>query len=194
VRPETSSRRRNRPTFLLVLAGALVTLAAYAAPAWKQLTSAQQGLIKPALLSEGGDFDRLSETRRAALIKGADRWLAMTPEQRTRATQQFQQFQQLSGPEKLAVLERRERFRKLPPEQRKALLDTQKQFLEMPLQQQQDLQDQFKDLQLQLEALPSQQFPTPSPSAPGNPPPLGLPVTNSLPGVSTLSPLLPPAP
>ena len=173
-----------RPNALLrrVVLGLVATFVgagvALAAPTWNTLDARQQALIKPALQSQGGDFDQLSESRRTALVKGADRWLAMTPSQRNTATQQFQQWQRLGAEQKVAVLERRERFRKLSPEQRKALLETHKQFLEMPLQQQTDLREQFKDVQPAFDGLPSQPFGTPaSPAAPGSPAPLGLPVT-----------------
>lgn len=162
----------------LGLSGALLlSNAALAAPAWKQLSPQQQALITPALQSQGGNFDKLPEARRAALIKGADRWLSMSPAQRNTATQQFQQWQRLSGQEKALVLERRERFRKLSPEQRKALLDTQQQFLKMPLEQQQDLRTEFDALSV--DALPAQ----PSFGAPASPIPsdgtssLGLPLS-----------------
>lgn len=175
---------------LLIAAGTAFTVGlALAAPAWQSLTSSQQALIKPALLTQGGDFNQLPEARRTALVKGADRWLAMTPQQRTTATQQFNQWQLMSAAEKVAVLQRRERFRKLTPDQRKALLDTQKQFLEMPLQKQQELQDQFKDLQPQLDTLPSQPFATPGSPSPGTTAPLGLPTSN-LPNSPNL-PILP---
>ena len=187
MRPNALLRR----VVLALAATVFNTGAALAAPSWNTLDARQQALIKPALQSQGGDFDQLSEPRRAALVKGADRWLAMTPSQRTTATQQFQQWQRLGAEQKVAVLERRERFRKLSPEQRKALLETQKQFLEMPLQQQTDLREQFKDVQPAFDGLPSQPFGTPSsPTAPGSPAPLGLPVTG-LPssGATTVPPL-----
>ena len=150
----------------------------WAAPSWNARDARQQALIKPALQSQGGDFDRLSESRRTALVKGADRWLAMSPAQRTTATQQFQQWQALGAEQKVSVLERRERFRKLSPEQRKALLDTRKQFLEMPLQQQAELREQFKEVQPPIDGLPSQPLSTPSaPATPANPAPFGLPAT-----------------
>lgn len=162
----------------LTLASAMLSSSVVlAAPAWKQLSAQQQALITPALLLQGGDFDKLPEPRRAALVKGADRWLAMSPAQRNTATQQFQQWQQLSSSEKTLVLERRERFRKLSPEQRKALLDTQHKFQLMPLEQQQELRSEFNELPV--DGLPSQ----PSFSTPGAPvsadgaPPLGLPLT-----------------
>lgn len=163
---------------------------AWAAPAWRELTNSQQALIKPALLSQGGDFDKLPESRRAALVKGADRWLAMSPEQRTTATQQFQQWQQLSVADKVAVLQMRERFRKLSPVQRKALLDTQKQFRGMPLEQQKDLRDEFNELQPlpQLDGLPMQpSLSTPGTTAPGSTAPFGLPAT-TLPSNGTVLP------
>lgn len=163
---------------------------AWAAPAWRELTNSQQALIKPALLSQGGDFDKLPESRRAALVKGADRWLAMSPAQRTTATQQFRQWQQLSAIDKVAVLEMRERFRRLSPDQRKALLDTQKQFRALPLQQQKDLRDEFKELQPlpQLDVLPMQpSLDTPGSTAPGSSPPFGLPGT-TLPSNGTVLP------
>ncbi len=178
----------------LILTGIFVSAGfAFAAPAWKQLDVRQQALIAPALQSQGGDFDKLPAPRREALVKGADRWLAMTPQQRTVATQQFQQWQLMSAKEKVAVLERRERFRKLSPEQRKALLDTQKQFLEMPLQQQQELQGEFKDLQPGFDGLPSQPFGPPTSAPPGATVPLGLPVTG-LPGPGSNTTNLPPLP
>ena len=188
MRPDSSLRR-----WLLALTGGLLAVgAAIAAPAWLQLTAAQQSLIKPALVSQGGDFDKLPEASRTALVKGADRWLAMTPAQRTVATQQFQQWQQLSAVEKASVLERRERFRKMSPDQRKALLNTRDQFLEMPLLQQADLRDQFAELQPQLEGLISQPFNPTTPGTPGAPGPFGLPITN-LPSNATsiTAPLLP---
>ncbi len=178
----------------LILAGIFAGIGvALAAPAWKQLDTRQQALILPALQSQGGDFDKLPEQRRAALVKGADRWLAMTAQQRNTATQQFQRWQLMSVAEKMAVLERRERFRKLSPDQRKALLDTQKQFVEMPLQQQQDLREQFNELQPPLDGLPSQPFAPPTTTTPGSTAPLGLPV-NSLPGSGSGTTALPALP
>ena len=171
---------------LILASVVLSSSAALAAPAWKQLSAQQQALITPALQSQGGNFDQLPETRRAALVKGADRWLAMSPAQRNTATQQFQQWQQLSGREKTLVLERRERFRKLSPEQRKALLDTRHQFQQMPLEQQQELRNEFKDLII--DGLPSQ----PSFGTPGSPvptdgaPALGLPLTAPMSGGANL--------
>lgn len=188
MRPDHLRRWASLFAFGLLAAGAV-----FAAPAWKQLTSAQQALIQPALISQGGDFDKLPEPRRAALVKGADRWLAMSSEQRTVATQQFQQWQQLSNAEKLSVLERRERFRKLSPEERKALLETQKQFLEMPLKQQQELQSEFQELAPHLEALPTQSFGAPGSPAPGTTSPLGLPL-NSLPSSNAAGVTPPPLP
>lgn len=186
MRPDALLRR-----FVLVLAATVFGAAAWAAPTWNTLDARQQALIKPALQSQGGNFDQLSEARRAALVTGADRWLAMTPSQRATATQQFQQWQRLGAEQKAVVLERRERFRKLSPEQRKALLETHKQFLEMPLQQQTDLREQFKDLQPVFDGLPAQPFGTPaSPSAPSSPAPLGLPVTGLPSGSATTLPPL----
>lgn len=169
------------------LFGAGVVLAA---PAWKDLNSRQQAMIKPSLISQGGDFDRLPLQRREALVKGADRWLGMTPEQRTTATQQFQQWQLLSAQQKVSALERRERFRKLSPEQRKALLETHKQFLEMPLQQQTELHNEFNDLQQNINGLPAQPFATPTSPTPGSTVPLGLPVTTLPSGTILLPPAL----
>lgn len=160
------------------LLGAGVTLAA---PTWKQLTESQQALIEPALRAQGADFDTLPEVRREALTRGADRWLAMSAEQRTLATQQFQRWQQLSAAERVMVLERRERFRRMPAEQRKTLLDTHKQFLDLPLQQQAELRDQFKELGSSFEGFPSE-FGTPdAPTTPSGNNPLGLPVNPASP-------------
>jgi hypothetical protein len=108
---------------------------ALAAPSWRDLSPEQQQIIAPALVSQGGDFDRLPEPRRMALAKGAERWLAMSPPQRAVATEQFRRWQQLDSAEKRVVLERRERFRKMTPAQRKALLDTQRRFEQLTLQQ-----------------------------------------------------------
>ncbi len=167
----------------LILATTLMGVGiALAAPAWKQLTAPQQALIEPALKSQGA-FDTLSEPRRNALVKGADRWLAMTPEQRTAATRQFQQWQQLNTAEKVAVLERREQFRKLSSEQRKTLLDARKNYLDLPLQQQINLREQFNQLQSPFDGLPSSLFGTPNapstPSAPGNSSTFGLPLSST---------------
>jgi len=164
---------------------------AWAAPTWNELNNRQQALIKPSLQSEGGDFDSLSEPRRAALVKGADRWLAMTAEQRIVATEQFQQWRRLSTAEKLAVLDRRDRFRKMGPDQRKALLDTHKQFLESSLQRQQELRDIFNRLPVPTTSLPSQPFGTPQPPTPGAQPPLGLPGTVFPSNTFTLPNILP---
>jgi len=177
MRPNSSLRR-----MAWVLAGCLLGAGVtVAAPAWKQLTEGQQALIEPALRAQGGDFDTLPEARREALMRGADRWLAMTPEQRGLATQQFQRWQQLSAAERVLVLERRERFRKMPAEQRKTLLDTHKQFLNLPLQQQADLRDQFKDLETTFEGFPSDFGGTDAPAAPGGSNPLGLPINPASP-------------
>lgn len=152
---------------------------ALAAPAWKQLTSRQQALIEPALKAQPGGFDSLPEPRRNALVKGADRWLAMTPEQRTAATRQFQQWQQLNTVEKVAVLERREQFRKLSAEQRKTLLDTHKYYLDLPLQQQINLKEQFSLLQAPFEGLPSSPLTPTTPNAPGSSSVFGLPLSST---------------
>ena len=186
MRPDSSLRR-----WIITLTGGLLAVGvAVAAPVlWQQLSGEQQSLIKPALLTQGGDFDKLSEPRRSALVKGADRWLAMTPAQRTTATQQFQQWQQLSPAQKAAVLERRERFRKMTPDQRKALLDTREQFLDMSIEQQADLRDEFADLQPQLEGLTGQPLTPTTPATPGTTSPLGLPTT-TLPNNATNIPLL----
>ena len=150
--------------------------AAFAAPAWKDLNSSQQALIKPALQSQGGNFDALPEPRRAALVKGAVRWLTMTPEQRLAATQQFQQWQQLSVAEKLHVLESRDKFRKLSPVERQTLLNAQKQFLETPLQKQQELRDEFRALPPQLNnVLPLHPFGVQGSPSPSGTTPFGLP-------------------
>lgn len=176
---------------VLAIAGTFLGVGAVlAAPAWSTLDNQQQALIKPALQSQGGDFDKLPEQRRIALVKGADRWLAMTPAERTTATQQLKQWQQLSNQQKVAVLERREQFRKLSPEQRKTLLETQKQFLEMPLQQQADLHNEFNDLRQGLDGLSSPGFTYPSTAAPGATVPLGLPTT-PLPSTALGLPILP---
>lgn len=168
---------------LLLLRGLAVVLAlvvgsnaAMAAPAWKDLSAEQRQLIAPALVSQGGDFDKLSEPRRTALAKGAERWLAMSPAQRTNATQQFQRWQQMDKDQKLAVLEQRERFRKMTPAQRRALLDTQRRFEQLTLLQQQDLRSEFSELLPRLVdelAVQSVTAPT-APSAP-SPGPVGLP-------------------
>ncbi len=172
----------------LILIGSLLGAgSALAAPAWKDLNSSQQALIRPALLSQGGDFDKLAEPRRAALVKGADRWLAMTPAQRTVATAQFQQWQQLTVAEKLAVLDRRDRFRKLSPDERKALLKTHKQFLETSLERQQELREQYNQLAPALDSLPAQPFGTPATPSPGTTAPVGLPTT-TLPSSSVVVP------
>ncbi|MDO9451302.1 MAG: DUF3106 domain-containing protein [Stagnimonas sp.] len=171
---------------------------ALAAPAWKQLTAPQQALIEPALKSQGA-FDTLPEPRRNALVKGADRWLAMTPEQRTAATRQFQQWQQLNTVEKVAVLERREQFRKLSSEQRKTLLDARKHYLDLPLQQQINLKEQFNLIQSPFEGLPTHPFAPATPTAPGSSSVFGLPLgstpfglpLNSI-GTTVVAPVLAP--
>ncbi|MES2884362.1 MAG: DUF3106 domain-containing protein [Pseudomonadota bacterium] len=185
MRPDSPLRR-----WIITLTGGLFAIGvAVAAPAlWHQLSSAQQVLIKPALLTEGGDFDKLPESRRGALVKGADRWLAMTPAQRNTATQQFQQWQLLSPAQKVAVLERRERFRKMTPDQRKALLDTREQFLDMSIERQTSLRDEFADLQPQLEGLTGQPLTPTDPTTPGSPSPFGLPLT-TLPNNATTLPI-----
>jgi len=177
MRPNSSLRR-----MAWVLAGCLLGAGVtMAGPAWKQLTESQQALIEPALRSQGGDFDTLPEARREALMRGADRWLAMSAEQRSLATQQFQRWQQLSAAERVLVLERRERFRKMPAEQRKTLLDTHKQFLDLPLQQQADLRDQFEGLESSFEGFPSDFGSPDSPTMPGSNNPLNLPVNPASP-------------
>lgn len=174
MRVESVLRRCAPLAMACMLLGAGVAIAA---PAWKNLDTQQQALIRPALQSQGGNFDALPEARRDALVKGADRWLTMTPDQRGKATRQFQQWQQLSAGQKATVLQRRERFRRMTPEQRKALLDTQKQFLEMPLQQQSELYNRFNELQPGLGGLTTQPITPPSsPATPGTTTPaVGLP-------------------
>ncbi len=186
MRPDSWLRRCT-----LILAGTLFGAGlAVAAPVWSALDAQQKALIAPALLSQGGDFDALPESRRAALVRGADRWLAMTPAQRTTATRQLQRWQGMTMAQKVAALERRERFRKMSPEQRKALLETQRQFEEMPLQQQVELRGEFEDLQPAFDGLPSQPFGTPTSPTPGAPPPLGLPGA-TLPNSTVNVPALP---
>ncbi|MES2683281.1 MAG: DUF3106 domain-containing protein [Pseudomonadota bacterium] len=188
MRPDSSRR-----WWMLTLTGGLlaVGVAVAATPSWKQLSSQQQNLIKPALLTGGGDFDKLPESRREALLRGADRWLAMSPAQRTMATQQFSQWQQLSNAEKLAVLERRERFRKMSPNERKALLETRDRFLEKTAQEQVELREDYaSNIQPQLEGLTSQPLMSPGAEAPGSTSPLGLPAT-TLPSNAATVPLLP---
>ena len=187
MRPDSSRR-----WWMLALTGGLLvaTVAVAATPAWNQLNSKQQTLIKPALLTQGGDFDKLPEARRQALLNGADRWLSMSPEQRTLATRQFNQWQQLSAAEKMAVLERRERFRKMSADERKALLDTRDRFLEKTAHEQAELQEEFANIQPQLDGLTSQPLMSPSPDAPGSTSPLGLPAT-TLPSNGATIPVLP---
>lgn len=187
MRPDSLLRR----CALVAVGTALGIGAVLAAPSWQELTARQQALITPALQSQGGNFDKLSEPRRNALVKGADRWLAMTPAQRATATDQFRQWQALSVEQKLAVLERRDRFRKMSPEERKALLETRDRFLEMPLQQQAELHTEFESLQPTLDGLSGQPL-TPSTSPPpGSTVPLGLPPATLPGGTITTLPVLP---
>lgn len=173
MRPDLLLRRA-----LLTLVGSLFCIgSALAAPEWKNLSPQQQALITPALKSQGGDFDKLPEPRRSALVKGAERWLAMSAAQRVKATQQFSQWQRLDTAEKIRVLEQREQFRRLSPDQRRALLDTQQQFLDLTADRQAELRNEFTELQAALSNLPSQAFSPPSSPSPGTPPPLGLPMT-----------------
>lgn len=187
MRPDLLLRRGAAVLLALLMASGSAT----AAPAWKDLSAEQQQLIAPALTSQGGDFDKLSEPRRAALAKGAERWLAMSPAQRTNATQQFQRWQQMNREEKLAVLEKRERFRKMTPAQRRALLDTQRRFEQLTLQQQQELRNEFSELAPQLvDELAAQSVTAPTtPTTPTPPGPIGLPSGSLANGVNV--PLLP---
>lgn len=188
MRPDSSRR-----WCLLALTGGLLAIGAATAatPLWNQLSHSQQTLIKPALLTSGGDFDKLPESRREALVRGADRWLSMSAEQRNTATRQFSQWQRLSSAEKMAVLERRERFRKMSPSERKALLDTRDRFLEKTAQEQAELREDYaSDIQPQLDGLTSQPLTSPGAEAPGSPSPIGLPAT-TLPSNAATVPLLP---
>lgn len=163
---------------------------ALAAPRWNELDVRVQALLGPALQSQQTTFDQLPEARRAALVTGANRWLAMSPEQRVTATRQFQVWQQMNATERAAVLERRERFRQLPSDERRALLETRRQFDELPTSLQEQLRAEFEQLQPTLDGLGSPSFSAPSSPAPGDSAPLALP-PSVVPGNTLNIPLLP---
>ena len=138
MRPETHSR-----VWPVVLAALWWGAASAATPAWKDLTPAQQAVIAPALKLQGLGFDQLPEARRAILLTGADRWLAMNQSQRAQATRQLQEWQAMSPAEKRLALERREQFRRMSPEEQQQLLQKQREFMLLPDATKAQLRNQF---------------------------------------------------
>ena len=86
-------------------------------PDWEHLSPAQREmLIAP--LRERWNTD--AQARRH-MWKHAERWRAMSPEQRAQARRGMSRFQDMSPQEREQARAAFERFRQLPPEQKKAL-------------------------------------------------------------------------
>lgn len=102
---------------LLAIAPLARAQAAPDLPDWEHLSPAQREmLIAP--LRERWNSD--AQARRH-MWKHAERWRAMTPEQRAQARRGMSRFQGMSPQERAQARAAFERFRQLPPEQKKAL-------------------------------------------------------------------------
>lgn len=84
--------------------------------AWEALTEAEQRVLR----RFAPEWDDLPMGRRAALVQGARRWLAATPEERRRWRRSFHHWRELSPEERARW---REKWESLSPEERERLRD-----------------------------------------------------------------------
>ena len=86
------------------------------------------------------------EAEQERLAVGADRYLALSPEQRRSFRKRFQRWERLP-PERRAMLEQRlEQFRQLSPEEQQALRERHKRFRKMSPERRRALRDRFQRL------------------------------------------------
>lgn len=121
---------KNNATHIICALLALVwSAAAFAnAPVHSSLSAEQKNLIS----KDAATFDALPESARQRLADGANRWLQMSPQQRSDASRQMQVWQALSPDERTKALDRRAQFRAMPADEQAALIERHRRFLALP--------------------------------------------------------------
>lgn len=88
-----------------------------ALPDWDHLTPAQRELLVAPLR----DRWNADPAVRPGMLRHAERWRTLTPEQRLKARRGMQRFQRMAPAEREQARAAFDRFRQLPPEERKAM-------------------------------------------------------------------------
>lgn len=117
---------------------------AWAAPAWDQLTPAQQEVLR----GLESDWTNLPEERRELLARGAERWAAMTPAEQEQAQSRLARWKDLDPERRERVLRMREQFRSMTPEQREQLRSRYQQFRSLPTEERARIRSRFQELRV----------------------------------------------
>ena len=99
-----------------------------------------------ARLIEVGLPIELSGDERVALVRGASRWLSMTPEQRSSAQQRFGQWRSMPPEQRQELRNRWQQYKSLPPEQQQHVRQSFQRFRQMPPEQRSELRKQWRQM------------------------------------------------
>lgn len=127
--------------FILLLGSTCVSFAA-SETNWDELTPSVQKVLQP-FSGQWRDFD---DATRERLIKGADRWVNMTPEEKFKAKKQFGQWKNLPEDKKKQVRHRFDRFRQLPPEQQRRMRRAFQSFQKLPKDKKAELKARYEKM------------------------------------------------
>ncbi len=134
----------NKARRSLLLAALLLTAApllaqepaappAAAAPSapvsWESLSPQQQKLLGTRF---GSQWNTLPAERQQALARGSQRWLGMTPDQKTQARDRFAHWNSLPPEQRQALRQRWQQFQALPPQQRAFVRENFHRFQQLP--------------------------------------------------------------
>jgi phosphoserine phosphatase len=112
-----------------------------AAPiAWSSLSPDEQQILE----SVHKNWDQLPAQQR--LLRGAQRWATLTPEQRNNVRSRFEKWNSLPQDQREKLRERYEKFKQLPPDQQERIRQAFKRFGSLPPDQRQHLREKFNQM------------------------------------------------
>jgi acyl-CoA reductase-like NAD-dependent aldehyde dehydrogenase len=88
----------------------------------------------------------LPAEKQQALTRGSDRWIHMTPEERSGAQERFKTWRALPPEQRQQLRERWRQFKALPPEQQQQIRRQFNTFRQMPPAQQQALRNAWRNM------------------------------------------------
>ena len=138
--------RRRWPAVVLALALGLISCALFAQPSvqvpWTDLGKDEQRVLAP----HAETWERLDAQTQERLLRGARRWLSLTPDERTAAAARFAEWQSLPADRRDQIRHRYRAFRELPPEQQRQLKRQFDRFRYLPPEQREELKRRFESM------------------------------------------------
>ena len=109
---------------------------------WNQLSSEEQGVLKP----YSDRWGSMSSQRQNRLKKGANRWNRLHPDEKLNYNQRFKNWEEMPPGKRSRIRERYQQFRNPPPEERERIHRSRQRFKNLPPERRENLKSRWRNM------------------------------------------------